>query len=148
MEPSGFEPLPPCMPCVYSTRSHPSHSLTKALLDSGSKKYALHLHEQLGANKGGNHTKTRRTRHLHGSQLLMVKTAPWLKDLRGTIKRSYGPGWVLEERSGYFKIQRRESGNARDGKRPTITTSIAYAPSSSTELLVLIGELKRKMADL
>ena len=78
----------------------------------------------------------------------MVKTAPWLKDLRGTIKRTYGPGWVLEERSGYFKIQRRETGNARDGKRPTITTSIAYAPSSSTELLVLIGELKRKMADL
>ena len=78
----------------------------------------------------------------------MVKTAQWLKDLRGTIKRTYGPGWVLEERSGYFKIQRRETGNARDGKRPTITTSIAYAPSSSTELLVLIGELKRKMADL
>ena len=78
----------------------------------------------------------------------MVKTAPWLKDLRGTIKRTYGPGWVLEERSGYFKIQRRETGNARDGKRPTITTSIAYAPSSSTELLVLIGDLRRKMADL
>ena len=55
---------------------------------------------------------------------------------------------MLEERSGYFKIQRRETGNARDGKRPTITTSIAYAPSSSTELLVLIGELRRKMADL
>jgi hypothetical protein len=55
---------------------------------------------------------------------------------------------VLEERSGYFKIQRRESGNARDGKRSTFTTSIAYAPSSSTELLFLIGELKRKMADL
>jgi integrase len=95
-----------------------------------------------------NHTKTRHTEHLQASQLLMVKTAPWLKDLRGTIKRTYGPGWVLEERSGYFKIQRRESGNARDGKRPTITTSIAYAPSSSTELLVLIGELRRKMADL
>ena len=78
----------------------------------------------------------------------MVKTAPWLKDLRGTIKRTYGPGWVLEERSGCFKIQRRESGNAREGKRPTITTSIAFAPSSSTEVLVLIGDLKRKMADL
>lgn len=78
----------------------------------------------------------------------MVTTALWLKDLRGTIKRTYGPGWVLEERSGYFKIQRRETGNARDGKRPTITTSIAYAPSSSTELLVLIGDMRRKMADL
>ena len=43
----------------------------------------------------------------------MVKTAPWLKDLRGTIKRTYGPGWVLEERSGCFKIQRREAGNAK-----------------------------------
>ena len=78
----------------------------------------------------------------------MVKTAPWLKDLRGTIKRTYGAGWVLEERSGCFKIQRRETGNAREGKRPTITTSIAFAPSSSTEVLVLIGDLKRKMADL
>ena len=78
----------------------------------------------------------------------MVKTAPWLKDLRGTIKRTYGPGWVLEERSGCFKIQRREAGNAREGKRPTITTKIRFAPSSSTEVLVLIGELKRKMADL
>ena len=78
----------------------------------------------------------------------MVKTAPWLKDLRGTIKRTYGPGWVLEERSGFVKIQRREAGNAREGKRPTITTKIRFAPSSSTEVLVLIGELKRKMADL
>ena len=78
----------------------------------------------------------------------MVKTGPWLKDLRGTIKRTYGPGWVLEERSGCFKIQRREAGNAREGKRPTITTKIRFAPSSSTEVLVLIGELKRKMADL
>ena len=43
----------------------------------------------------------------------MVKTAPWLKDLRGTIQRTYGPGWVLEERSGFFKIQRREAGNAK-----------------------------------
>ena len=78
----------------------------------------------------------------------MVKTAAWLKDLRGTIKRTYGPGWVLEERSSCFKIQRREAGNAREGKRPTITTKIRFAASSSTEVLVLIGELKRKMADL
>ena len=78
----------------------------------------------------------------------MVKTAPWLKDPRGTIKRTYGPGWVLEERSGFFKIQRREAGNAREGKRPTITTKIRFAPSSSTEVLVLIGELTRKVADL
>ena len=78
----------------------------------------------------------------------MVKTAPWLKDLRGTIRRTYGPGWVLEERIGCFKIQLREKGNAREGKRPTITTKIRFAPSSSTEVLVLIGELKRKMADL
>ena len=55
---------------------------------------------------------------------------------------------MLEERSGCFKIQRREAGNAREGKRPTITTKIRFAPSSSTEVLVLIGELKRKMADL
>ena len=100
------------------------------------------------ASKGKNHTKPRHTEHLTGKQVLMVKTAPWLKDLRGTIKRTYGPGWVLEERSGCFKIQRREAGNAREGKRPTITTKIRFAPSSSTEVLVLISELKRKMADL
>ena len=47
-----------------------------------------------------------------------------------------------------FKLKRREEGNAREGKRPTITTKIRFAPSSSTEVLVLIGELKRKMADL
>jgi integrase len=95
-----------------------------------------------------NHTKFRHTEHLIGLQGLMVKTAPWLKDLRGTVKRTYGPGWVLEERSGWFKIQRREVGNARAGKRPTISTKIRFAPSSSTELLVLIGELTRRMADL
>ena len=55
---------------------------------------------------------------------------------------------MLEEPSGCFKIQRRETGKARDGKRPTITTSIAFAPSSSTGVLVLIGDLKRKMAEL
>ena len=146
MEPSRFEPLTPCMPCVLSPSPLPSNSLSKVLQHNALERYTIYLHEQLGANKGRNHTKTLHTEHLHVSQLLMVKTAPWLKDLRGTIKRTYGPGWVLEERSGYFKIQRRDSGNARDGKRPTITTSIAYAPSSSTEWLVLIGELKRRMA--
>ena len=30
------------------------------------------------------------------------------------------------------------AGNAREGKRPTITTKIRFAPSSSTEVLVLI----------
>ena len=56
---------------------------------------------------------------------------------------------MLEERSGCFKIQRREEGNAREGKRPTINTKIRFAPSSSTEVLVLIGEMTtRKMADL
>ena len=43
----------------------------------------------------------------------MVKTAAWLKELRGTIKRTYGPGWVLEERSSCFTIQRRDAGNAK-----------------------------------
>ena len=56
----------------------------------------------------------------------MVKTAAWLKDLRGTIKRTYGPGWVLEERSSCFTIQRRDAGNAREGKRPTITTKDSF----------------------
>ena len=59
-----------------------------------------------------------------------------------------GPGWVLKERSGCFKIQRRKPGNVREGKRPTISTSIAFAPSSSTEVLVLSGELKRKWRTL
>jgi len=55
---------------------------------------------------------------------------------------------VLEEHSGFFKIQRRQVSNAREGKRPTITTKIRFAPSSSTAVLILIGELKRKLADL
>ena len=116
------------------------------------KKNKPNLHSKIWQAKAEvtprNHTKPRLTEHLTGKQVLMVKTAPWLKDLRGTIKRTYGAGWALEERSGCFKIQRREAGNAREGKRPTITTKIRFAPSSSTEVLVLIGELKRKMADL
>ena len=95
-----------------------------------------------------NHTKFGHTERLHRRQVLMVAAAPWLKDLRGTVKRSFGPGWVLEERSGFFKIQRREVGNAREGKRPTITTKIQFAPSSSADVLGLIAELRRKMGDL
>lgn len=55
---------------------------------------------------------------------------------------------MILEGPGCFKFQRRKPGNVREGKRPTITTSTAFAPSSSTEMFVLSGELKRKMADL
>ena len=80
---------------------------------------------------------------LEASQVIIVKTAPWLKELQGTIKCTYGPGWVLEERSGFLKIQRREAGKAKAGKCPTITSKIRFAPCSSTDVLVRIGELKR-----
>ena len=46
----------------------------------------------------------------------------------------------MEDRSGCFKIQRLETGNATEGKRPN-TTNIRFAPRSSIEVLVLIGEL-------
>ena len=34
----------------------------------------------------------------------MAKAAPWLKDLRSVVRRSNGPGWVLEDQYGRFKI--------------------------------------------
>ncbi len=67
------------------------------------------------------------------------------------MRHTYGQGWVLEEQSGNFKVQKIE-GPQRDAqgkaaKRPTICTNIAFAPSSGTALQVLIGELLAKMAD-
>ena len=82
----------------------------------------------------------------------MAKAAPWLKDLRSTVRRTYGQGWVLEEQSGNFKVQKiegpRRDAQGKAAKRPTICTNIAFAPSSCTALQVLIGELIEKMADL
>ena len=82
----------------------------------------------------------------------MAKAAPWLKDLRSTVRRTYGQGWVLEEQSGNFKVQKiegpRRDAQGKAAKRPTICTNIAFAPSSGTALQALIGELIEKMADL
>ena len=38
----------------------------------------------------------------------MAKAAQWLKDLRFVVRRSNGPGWVLEDQYGRFKIQKIE----------------------------------------
>ena len=66
----------------------------------------------------------------------MAKAAPWLKDLRSTVRRTYGQGWVLEEQSGNFKVQKIEGpqsdAQGKAAKRPTICTNIAFAPSSGT----------------
>ena len=40
-------------------------------------------------------------------------------------RRSNGPGWVLEDQYGRFKIQKIEAGGAREPERPTISTTIA-----------------------
>ena len=77
----------------------------------------------------------------------MAKAAPSLKDLRSTVRRTYGQVWVLEKQSGNFKVQKikgpRSDAQGKAATRPTIYTKIAFAPSSGTALQVLIGEMIR-----
>ena len=76
----------------------------------------------------------------------MAKAAPWLKDLRSVVRRSNGPGWVLEEQYGRFKIQKIE-GTRRSARRPSISTPFPFAPSSSDSITTLVKKLRETMAD-
>ena len=76
----------------------------------------------------------------------MAKAAPWLKDLRSVSRRSNGPGWVLEEQHGRFKIQKIE-GTRRSARRPSISTPFPFAPSSSDSITTLVKKLRETMAD-
>ncbi len=76
----------------------------------------------------------------------MAKAAPWLKDLRSVIRRSHCPGWVLEDQYGRFKIQKIE-GTRRSARRPSISTPLPFAPSSSDAFTALVKKLRETMAD-
>ena len=76
----------------------------------------------------------------------MAKAAPWLKDLRSVVRRSNGPGWVLEDQYGRFKIQKIE-GTRRSARRPSISTSLTFAPSSSDAVTALVKKLRETMAE-
>ena len=76
----------------------------------------------------------------------MAKAAPWLKDLRSVVRRSNGPGWVLEDQYGRFKIQKIE-GTRRSARRPSVSTSLTFAPSSSDAVTALVKKLRETMAE-
>ena len=67
----------------------------------------------------------------------MVKTA---RRPAGTIKRTYGPGWVLEERLAASKSRSR-GWQRQGGQAPHHHHQDSFCPSS-TEVLVLIGDAK------
>ena len=76
----------------------------------------------------------------------MAKAAPWLKDLRSVVRRSNGPGWVLEEQYGRFKIQKIE-GTRRSARQPSISKRFPFAPSSCDAITELVKKLWEAMAD-
>ena len=76
----------------------------------------------------------------------MAKAAQWLKDLRSVVRRSNGPGWVLEDQYGRFKIQKIE-GRRRSARRPSISTPLSFAPSSCDTVTALVKKLRETMAD-
>ena len=76
----------------------------------------------------------------------MAKAAQWLKDLRSVVRRSNGPGWVLEDQYGRFKIQKIE-GARRSARRPSISTPLPFAPSSCDAVTALVKKLRETMAD-
>ena len=76
----------------------------------------------------------------------MAKAAQWLKDLRSVVRRSNGPGWVLEDQYGRFKIQKIE-GTRRSARRPSISTPLPFAPSSCDAVTALVKKLRETMAD-
>ena len=67
----------------------------------------------------------------------MAKAPLCLKDLRRIIKRDYSSGSVLECSNDIFKIQKIE-GERRSAKRPMVRTQIPLAPSSNTEIVVIL----------
>ena len=76
----------------------------------------------------------------------MAKAAQWLKDLRSVVRRSNGPGWVLEDQYGRFKIQKIE-GTRRSARRPSISTSLPFTPSSCDAVTALVRKLRETMAE-
>jgi integrase len=76
----------------------------------------------------------------------MAKAAQWLKDLRSVVRRSNGPGWVLEDQYGRFKIQKIE-GTRRSARRPSISTPLPFTPSSCDAVTALVKKLRETMAD-
>ena len=76
----------------------------------------------------------------------MAKAAPWLKDLRAVVKRSNGPGWVLEEQYGRFKIQKID-GARRTARRPSISTKLAFKPSNCDSVTALVKKLRETMLE-
>ena len=76
----------------------------------------------------------------------MAKAAQWLKDLRAVVKRSNGPGWVLEDQYGRFKIQKID-GARRTARRPSVSTTLAFKPSNCDAITALIKKLRETMLE-
>ena len=68
----------------------------------------------------------------------------WIKDVRSSVKRAYGSGWVIEEQSGKVKILRRMP----DGRRPAFITNLPFAPSSFSVLVELFAKGVKNMEEL
>lgn len=71
----------------------------------------------------------------------------WLKTLRMAVKGDYGAGWILEDQYGRFKIGRRETGNAREGRRQFVSTDLPFTRGSHRKVLNLIGEIAQRMQE-
>ena len=74
----------------------------------------------------------------------MNSSITWIKDLRSSVKREYGSGWVIEEQSGKVKILRRMP----DGRRPAFITNLKFAPSSFSALVELFAKGVKNMEEL
>ena len=68
----------------------------------------------------------------------------WIKDVRSSVKRAYGLGWVIEEQSGKVKILRRMP----DGRRPAFITNLPFVPSSFSVLVELFAKGVKNMEEL
>ena len=78
----------------------------------------------------------------------MAQAQQWLKTLRQGVKGDYGPGWVLKDQYGRFKIGKAEAGNARHGRTQFISTDLLFTRGSHRKVLNLIGELVDRMDQL
>ena len=74
----------------------------------------------------------------------MNSSITWIKDVRSSVKRAYGSGWVIEEQSGKVKILRRMP----DGRRPAFITNLKFAPSSFSALVELFAKGVKNMEEL
>ena len=136
MEPSGFEPLTPCMPCRLigfldslarlEKLCHGNASGPFLLIWHGVSRHALHCFAHVFA---------------HAQVPATSRQPKWVGTLRDALKSEHGQGWSVAPSHGRVRLTRRDL----DGARTTLTLPITWRGDCVSAVITTVSVLRERM---